>query len=389
MIYDHYFKLLLSFLSPRNCDLFRELRPPFGNSFGHLPLHQLFNGLLTQCASSDQWLMIEKSTSSISRNPRVALSGSPFSDFDTTSFSFNFSDPRSITFMAVWTLNTLCQPLSSRSMCLALRTPGHLPARTPKLFETYRNFSKPTKTCRSIHTGQPAPLLSWYRNGEPLEPPLAAHAQPSGNQSLGSSLESSVGALPETYLDSAASHSSASSSYTSNQLASEESLSNAQQGLANVQIRQRQLGGGVVESELTILSLNREYLLNRFDCRSSLQNEGQIIRKDYQTVSVTLDLNCKYIFIWKNLLIFLDLFRSYKRTITRKIRLVGLISDTSSLELLRFFAHFFSFISFTSKAREVCSISRTPSSDRSIRLALIKPEQENLMFWYRHKPKRI
>lgn len=155
---------------------------------------------------------------------------------------------------------------------------------------------------RSAGTGQPAPLLSWYRNGEPLEPPLAAHAQTPNNQSLatslGSSLESGVGALPESYLDGASSHSSSSSSYTSaNLLASEESLANAQNGLANVQIRQRQLGNGMVESELTILSLNREYLLNRFDCRSSLQNEGQIIRKDYQTVSVTLDLNRKYYFL--------------------------------------------------------------------------------------------
>lgn len=99
-----------------------------------------------------------------------------------------------------------------------------------------------------------------------------------------------MGALPDTYLDGA-SHSSSSA----NLLASEESLANAQQqnALANIQIRQRQLGNGAVESELTILSLNREYLLNRFDCRSSLQYEGQIIRKDYQTVSVTLDLNCK------------------------------------------------------------------------------------------------
>lgn len=45
MIYDHYFKFLLSFL-PWNVllSLFREHRPPFGNSFGHLSLHPLFNG---------------------------------------------------------------------------------------------------------------------------------------------------------------------------------------------------------------------------------------------------------------------------------------------------------------------------------------------------------
>lgn len=124
-----------------------------------------------------------------------------------------------------------------------------------------------------------------------MEPPLAVNSNQ--NQTLGSL---DVGSLPETYIDSTSSLTH--SSYTSSLLtASEENLSNAQQqqsSSANVQIRQRQLSNGIVESEITIQTLTRDFLLNRIECRSSLQNEGQIIRKDYQIVSVTLDLNCKY-----------------------------------------------------------------------------------------------
>lgn len=111
--------------------------------------------------------------------------------------------------------------------------------------------------------------------------------------------QSSLDNLADTFIDNTASSIHSSSSYTSNsQTASEEILSNSQHqsSLANVQIRQRQLSNGIVESEMTILSLTRDFLLNRIDCRSSLRNEGQIIRKDYQIISVTLDLNCEYSF---------------------------------------------------------------------------------------------
>ena len=161
-----------------------------------------------------------------------------------------------------------------------------------------------------IHPGSPSPELSWYLNGRQLSSSSVGwshvysvssaalidshsrnndlstfsyqhavtgsdegHSQPNGVKSLPSRLDQET-TTPED-----------DEHLQWSRLLHESEL--------RLQPTRIDSSNGLVQSELRIGRLIRQMLLARLECRTHLRLDGRRIRSDYQTNSITLDMNCE------------------------------------------------------------------------------------------------